>query len=287
MKEIINKKILIIGGAGFIGSNLASKLALNNDVVILDNLLSGKIENLPDNTEFYNLSSINILEIDFKKIFDFVFHFGEYARVEQSIDEYKLCFENTVSGIGNVLEFCRINSSKLIYSGSSTKFSKNGVNLSPYTFFKAQNASTVEYMCKLLSIPFAIVYFSNVYGRNEIEAGDYSTVVAKFLLAKKKNERVFITEPGTQTRAFTHINDTISAILLTALFGLGDGYVIGSSKQHSIIELCKLMDLDYDFKEANEANRMTSTINNSKIMALGWKELHSLEVYLDEEILKH
>ena len=276
-----NKNILIIGGAGFIGSSLCIELLKNNNqIVILDNLLTGKIENIPNDVTFVQNSAMNILDVVFHINFHFVFHFGEYSRVEISEYENLICFDNTMSSIGRVIEFCIINKSKLIYSGSSTKFSDHGEYLSPYTFYKAQNVKTVKYICSKYDVPFSIVYFSNVYGQSEISEGKYATVIAKFLAAKKRNKKVLVSKPGTQTRAFTHIDDTIEGIILSANKGSGDGYVIGVSKQYSIINICEMMGLEYEFVESNISNRGSSVINSQKLINLGWQPKMDLIDYI-------
>ena len=284
MEKIKNKNILITGGAGFIGSNLANILCKSNYVVVLDNLLSGRIQNLTKNVKFIHNSTDNILKINFDVIFDYVFHFGEYSRVELSTNEFLKCFENSAASIGHVIEFCTLHKCKLIYAGSSTKFSPQGQFLSPYTYCKAQNVNFVNHFCSVFQIPYAIVYFSNVYGNNELDEGPYATVVGKFLKSKISNQPVEVTSPGTQARAFTHIEDTISGIILAALYGDGDGYVIGSSKSYSIIEICRMLELEYSIVPEHPSNRLESVFDTSKISALGWREYFSLEVYLEEEL---
>jgi UDP-glucose 4-epimerase len=278
-----NKHILIIGGAGFIGSSLCSKLLkYNNKIVVLDNLLSGKLINIPNDITFIKNSAANILNINFEIKFDIVFHFGEYSRVEISENEQLICFDNTVATIGRVLEFCLNNKCKIIYSGSSTLFTENGKYLSPYTFYKSQNVETVKYICLKYRIPFSIVYFSNVYGQLEISEGRYATVIAKFLAAKKKNEKVLVSKPGTQARAFTHIDDTTDGIILSAEKGNGDGYVIGASKQYSIINICEMIGLEYELIDSNFSNRENSIIDTKKMNELGWQTKMHLPDYIKD-----
>lgn len=285
MHELItNKNILIIGGAGFIGSNLANFLVNKNTVVVVDNFLTGCASNLNHGIKVIEDSACNIMQIPFGIKFDYVFHFGEYSRVEKSVGEFLKCFENTAMTIGHVIHFCRESNCKLIYAGSSTKFADNGKNLSPYTYFKAQNVSIINHFCSKMNIPYAIVYFSNVYGNNEIEEGDYATVVAKFIKAKRIGAKVKVTSPGTQTRAFTHVNDTLFGVLLAAKYGEGDGYIIASEKKYSVLELCDLMQLDYSLCEGNDANRLSNPIDTTMIRELGWVEKENLEQYIVERI---
>ena len=116
-------KILIIGGAGFIGSHLCEAYSANHDVTSIDNYISGKTDNHIDYVEYINLDAENIISMDRK--FDIIFHFGEYSRVEQSLTKIDFVLNNNISPILNILQFAKKSSAKLIYAGSSTKFAEH------------------------------------------------------------------------------------------------------------------------------------------------------------------
>tara|TARA_B100000941_G_scaffold260115_1_gene211471 strand:+ start:216 stop:1052 length:837 start_codon:yes stop_codon:yes gene_type:complete len=277
-------KILIIGGAGFIGSHLCEAYSLNHDVTSIDNYISGKKANHIDNVEYINLDAENIISMDRK--FDIIFHFGEYSRVEQSLAKIDFVLNNNISPILNVLQFAKKSCAKLIYAGSSTKFSDNGKNKlkSPYSFSKWQNSELVKFYCELNRIPYAITYFYNVYGGRENFEGEFATVVAKFLYRKKQNKKLQVTKPGTQTRNFTHIDDTIRALLLIADKGYGDEYGIANPKSYTIKEVAEMISDQIEYISENVANRMSSELVTKKVFELGWKPNTDLTDYIKNQL---
>ena len=284
MKPILtNKKILITGGAGFIGSHLCEKLIDKNEVTSLDNYLTGSPFNHVDGVAYLEGDVKNILSIFNDRKFDIVFHFGEYSRVEQSLSEPHLTFLNSFASFHNVLEFCRVNNSKLVYSGSSTKFSNvdDPGSLSPYTFAKKRNTELLIQYGKWYSLNYAITYFYNAYGPREISSTKYATVVAKFLKLKSEGrEFAPVTYPGTQLRNFTHVFDIVSGLLLVAAQGSGDGYGIGADQAMSILDLCKEIGLKPKLKEKHSANRLDAKLNTDQIKGLGWRQEYNLTDYI-------
>ena len=277
-------KILIIGGAGFIGSHLCEAYVNEHEVTSIDNYLSGKESNHIDNVEYITLNASDISTLD--KKFDIIFHLGEYSRVEQSLSKIDFVLENNMLPMLNVLKFAKSTNAKLIYSGSSTKFADKGLNKfkSPYSFSKWQNSEFVKFYCELNKMPYAITYFYNVYGGRENSEGEFATVVAKFLYKKKKNEKLQVTKPGTQYRNFTHIDDTISALMLIAEKGYGDEYGIANPKRYSIIEVAEMISNQIEYTSENIANRMSSELMTEKILDLGWKPHNELEDYIKSNL---
>lgn len=272
--------ILIIGGAGFIGSHLCESYADNHNVISIDNYISGKKENHINKVEYIEMDAIDILSIN--KKFDLIFHLGEYSRVEQSLNKVDFVLANNSLPILNVLKFARNGQSKLIYAGSSTKFADAGVNKykSPYSFSKWQNSEMVKFYCEMNHLPYAITYFYNVYGGRENCEGEFATVIAKFLERKKQNKILQITSPGTQSRNFTYIDDTISALQLIADKGNGDEYGIANPKSYTINEVAKLISDKVEYVNENSANRMTSDVLIEKTCSLGWAPQTELSDYL-------
>ena len=277
-------KILIIGGAGFIGSHLCEAYANKHDVTSIDNYLSGKKSNHVDNVKYVNLSAVDIITIDEK--FDIIFHLGEYSRVEQSLSKSDFVLENNILPMLNVLKFAKTSNAKLIYSGSSTKFADKGLNRfkSPYSFSKWQNSELVKFYCELNKMSYAITYFYNVYGGRENSDGEFATVIAKFLQKKKKNETLQVTKPGTQYRNFTHIDDTINALMLIAEKGHGDEYGIANPKRYSIKEVAEMISDQIEYVSENVANRMSSELLTDKILKLGWKPNRELKDYIKSNL---
>ena len=277
-------KILIIGGAGFIGSHLCEAYVQNNNVTSIDNYISGKKDNHIPGVEYLNMDAKDILSI--KADFNLIFHFGEYSRVEKSLEKINFVLQNNSLPILNVLKFTKLSNAKLIYAGSSTKFADDGENKyrSPYSFSKWQNSELVKFYCELCNIPYAITYFYNVYGGRENPDGEYATVVAKFLNRYHMNKKLYVTKPGTQTRNFTYVHDTIEALKLIAEKGTGDEYGIANSTSYSIDEVAKLISTDIGYVKENPANRMSSQVITKKTLALGWKPRQELSEYIKSKL---
>lgn len=244
----------------------------------------GDLHNKPEKSSFIETSAANIGQYFEKGFFDYIFHFGEYSRVEQSLSEDLLTFENTTSTFPNILNYVKGTDTKLIYSGSSTKFSpENDVkDLSPYTYAKKANTELLKAYAHWYNIKYAIVYFYNVYGGNERGSGKYSTVVAKFKRLKEQGvETLPVTSPGTQLRNFTHIDDVISALRLIAMSGEGDGFGIGSDTAISILELCEAFGCLPELMPGHPSNRQSACIETKKTKKLGWEEKNSLINYIN------
>ncbi len=279
-----DKKILITGGAGFIGSHLAEKLAkFTNNLTCIDNYLSGCVSNHVEGASYVDGDIKTIVDIFGKQNFDYIFHFGEYSRVEKSLDEPHVALQNTYGSFASLLQFWHSSGAKLIYSGSSTKFSDDGAgrHLSPYTAAKALNTELLTDFSKWYSLPFCIVYFYNVYGGRELRDGKYSTVIGKFKrLVSQGETKLPVTTPGTQLRNFTHVDDIINGILLAAAKGAGDGYGIGSNESYSIIDVCREFGCEPEFQAASPANRMHGELRTEKIKDLGWTQKHFLKAHI-------
>ena len=257
-------KILIIGGAGFIGSHLCESYANEHIVTSLDNYISGKKNNHIHNVKYLDMDAKNILSL--QEDYDLIFHLGEYSRVENSLHKIDYVLTNNLRPILDILQFAKKSKAKLIYAGSSTKFADGGENKfkSPYAFSKWQNSELVKFYCD-----------SN---------GEFATVIAKFLERKKLNKRLKITRPGTQLRNFTHIDDTVDALKLIAANGIGDDYGIANPKSYSINEVANLISEDIEYVNENAANRLSSSIISEKTINLGWTPNKELEEYIRSKV---
>ena len=280
-----NKNVLVTGGAGFIGSNLVKLLvSLDANVTSLDNYLSGLVANHHDGCTYVTGSAANIFDFFDPNFFDLIFHFGEYSRVEPSIKFSGEALDNIYSPMAKVLEFWRKSKAKLIYSGSSTKFSEDGTgrNLSPYTFAKASNSDLVVNYANWFGLPYTLVYFYNVYGKNEIRTGDYATLIGRYKhLVSTGHSRLPVTLPGTQVRNFTHIDDVIRGIIISTINGSGDLFGIGADDAYSVLEVCRMFGCEPEYLPLNVANRMKGRVLNEKVKQLGWSQLRSLPNDID------
>lgn len=279
-----NKKILVTGGAGFVGSNLCKALVLykNTKVYSLDNYFTGKIENHTDGVQYIKGETLFIDDlINFKP--DIIFHLGEYSRVEQSFEDIEKVWKFNTQGTFAVLEFVRKTRAKLIYAGSSTKFGDNrtGSNASPYAWTKSSNTQLVKNYGTWFNIDFAITYFYNVYGKNEISEGKYATLIALFTKKMREGNPLTVVSPGTQERNFTYIEDIVRGLILVGKNGFGDGYGIGSKESYTITEIAKLFGGKIEMLPNRKGNRMSAELITKKTEALGWTPKFSIKEYIN------
>jgi UDP-glucose 4-epimerase len=278
------KKILVTGGAGFIGSHLCQRLVedKSNIVCSLDNYFTGSSLNHIQGVEYIEGSTADIKELVQIRP-DIVYHLGEYSRVEQSFDDMDKVWKFNKDGIFAVLEFVKECGAKIIYAGSSTKFGDGGLgrSASPYAWTKASNTELVQNYGIWYNVPYAITYFYNVYGPREIQSGKYATLIALFKEKMKNAKPLTVVSPGTQKRNFTHIDDIINGIVLVGENGYGDEFGIGSGEAFSIKEIADMFGGKVEMLPQRQGNRMSADVVTSKTEALGWKPTKKIRDYID------
>jgi len=270
--------IIVTGGAGFVGSNLIISLLekTNKNIISLDNYSSGNKKNhLKDNrVKYLKANTIDISKIlkkEKKKIHS-IFHFGEFARIYQSFKNFEECFKSNSIGSNAVFKFCLDNNIKLIYSATSASLGNNGddKNLSPYAFTKSKNLELLENLRKWFDFKFEVIYFYNVYGRGQIKEGDMATVVGIFEDQYEKKKPLTIVKPGTQTRRFTHINDTVKICIEAWKKNKCAQYSISHRKSYSILDLAKMFKTKIIYLKPRLGERYASALtkmsNNRNII---------------------
>lgn len=277
------KKVLVTGGAGFVGSHLCETLVSKGiyEVFSLDNYFTGRRENHIEGVTYIEGSSQDIFElIHFTP--DLIYHLGEYSRVEQSFDDVDKVFLFNVQGTQKVLEFCRKKKVKLVYAGSSTKFSDGelGKNQSPYAWSKSTNTELIKNYGKWYGLCYAIVYFYNVYGKREIHEGKYATLIALFAEKFKRKEPLPVVAPGTQKRNFTHVDDIVAGLILVGEKGEGDEFGIGSPEAYSVLEIAQMFGGNIKMIPERRGNRMNSDMICEKTIALGWSAQKHIKDYI-------
>ena len=250
-------KLLVTGGAGFIGSNLVDKLiGEGHQVAIIDNLSTGKKENLNPKAKFHKLDIRDLKKIKpvFKGV-DYVFHLAAQPRIQPSIINPVESHSHNVVGALNVLVAARdAKVKKVIYSASSSAYGdQKKLPLkedmitgpkSPYSLFKLIGEYYCELFTELYNLPTVSLRYFNVYGPRQSCEGAYATVIGIFLKQAESNQALTIVGDGTQTRDFTHVRDVVKANILAMQsnkVGKGEVINIGTGKNHSINKIASLI----------------------------------------------
>ena len=286
------KKILITGGAGFVGTNLIKLLIkkTNFDIISLDNYSSGSKKNHIKNKRIKYIRGNTIsIEKLIKKPHEInsIFHFGEFARIFQSFLKMNECLNSNTVGSNAVFNFCMKNKIKLIYSATSASLGNNGddKNLSPYAYSKSKNLELLENLKKWFGFKYEVIYFYNVYGPYQIRKGTMSTVIGIFEDHYKRKKALPVVKPGSQTRRFTHIDDTVNICYLAWKLNLCRHYSIASKKSYSILEVAKMFNTKIKYLPKRLGERYASALtkrnlSNNIIRYYGKKDLKDYINYI-------
>ena len=265
------KKIIVVtGGAGFIGSNLIDYLLKNTNfkIISIDNYSTGNKKNhLKSKNVRYlegNTLNINTILSKIKKDIHTIFHFGEFARIFQSFNKFQECLETNSTGSKEVFKFCLDNNIKLIYSATSASLGNKGKdeNLSPYAFTKAKNLELLNNLKKWFKFKYEVIYFYNVYGPKQISKGNMATVIGIFQECVQKKRPLPVVRPGTQSRKFTHIDDTINVCIEAWKKNKCRHYSIYNKTSYTILEVAKMFNSKIVFLPKRKGERYSSALTN-------------------------
>ena len=273
------KKIIIVtGGAGFVGSNLIELLIkkTNQKIISLDNYSTGTKKNhIKSNRVKYirgNTRQISKILSKYRNKIDSIFHFGEFARIYQSFNSFNECYNSNSIGSKSVFKFCLDNNIRIIYSATSASLGDKGndKNLSPYAFTKAKNLELLQNLKKWFKFRFEVIYFYNVYGPRQIKKGPMSTVIGIFEDHYINNKTLPVVKPGTQTRRFTHVDDTIKVCYEAWVKNRCKYYSISNKKSYSILDVAKMFKSKTKLLKSRPGERYASALtkisNNNKIL---------------------
>ena len=271
--------IIVTGGAGFVGSNLIKLLIkkTKKKIISLDNYSSGKFSNHIQNSnrvKYIKGDTVKISELlrKYKNNTHSIFHFGEFARIYQSFKNFDECFKSNSIGTKAVFKFCLDNKIKLIYSATSASLGNSGKdkNLSPYAFTKSKNLELLENLKNWFNFKFEIIYFYNVYGPNHIKSGPMATVIGIFEEKFRKKKPLPIVRPGTQTRRFTHVTDTVNVCYEAWKANKCRHYSISHNRSYSIIDVANMFQGKKTFLKSRPGERYASALTkisyNNKII---------------------
>ena len=265
------KKIVITGGAGFVGTNLIKYFLKKTKfkIISIDNYSSSTRKNhiKSSRVKYIKAHTKNINSVLNPKRIHSIFHFGEFARIYQSFLQMDKCIESNSIGTNAVINFCLKNKIKLIYSATSASLGNKGKdkNLSPYAFTKSKNLELLENMKKWFNFKYEIVYFYNVYGPNQISKGNMATVIGIFEELYKKNKPLPVVRPGTQSRRFTHIDDTVYVCYIAWKKNLSRHYSISHKESFSITKVAKMFKSKIKYLPSRPGERYASALTNMNL----------------------
>ena len=292
----IKNKIIVTGGAGFVGTNLIKFFLKKTKfkIISIDNYSSGKKSNhiKSSRVKYINGKTINIFKlIKNPKEIKSIFHFGEFARIYQSFLKMNECLDSNTIGSNSVFNFCLKNKIKLIYSATSASLGNNGndKNLSPYAFSKSKNLELLENLKKWFNFKYEVIYFYNVYGPHQISRGPMSTVIGIFEDHYKRSKPLPVVKPGTQSRRFTHIDDTVNICYLAWKKNLCRHYSIANKKSYSILQVAKFFNTKIKFLPKRAGERYASALINKNLSNKIYKHFGkiSLKDYINNFVIKN
>ena len=290
-------KIIVTGGAGFIGSNLVDALIeKGHEVLVIDNLSTGRKENLNSKAKFFEKDLRNFEEI--RPIFDgvdFVFHEAALPRIPLSIQKPKETNDINIGGTLNALIASKeAGVKKFIYAASSSAYGRKVelpmqedmpcAPVNPYGLQKYVGELYCKVFNEIYGLPTVSLRYFNVYGPRQPKEGAYVPVIGRFLTQRKEGQPLTITGDGTQTRDFTHVFDLVGANILameSEKVGKGEVINIGSHHNHSINELAKLISdkVAYIPLPAGEMHDTLADISKAKEL-LGWEPKENMEDFI-------
>ncbi len=267
----MKKNLLVVtGGSGFVGSNLIKFLVKKTKfkIVSIDDYSSGikKNEIKSKRVKYLRGHTKNVYSLldKYKKNIHSLFHFGEFSRIYQSFIYMNKCIQSNTIGSNAVFDFCLKNKIKLIYSATSASLGNKGKdkNLSPYAFTKAKNLEFLENLKKWFNFKYEVIFFYNVYGPGQIKKGQMATVIGIFEDHYLKNKPLPVVRPGSQSRRFTHINDTIQTCYYAWRKNKSRFYSISNKESYSILEVAKMFESKTNFLPHRKGERYASALTN-------------------------
>ena len=281
------KKIIVItGGAGFVGSNLISLLIKKTkfDIISIDDYSSGNKKNHIQNkrVKYIKSHTKNISKVlsPYKKKINSLFHFGEFARIYQSFFKMNECINSNTIGSHEVFNFCLLNKIKLIYSATSASIGNKGddKNLSPYAFTKAKNLEMLENLKRWYQFKFEIVYFYNVYGPKQISTGSMATVIGIFENQYKNKKSLTVVKPGSQSRRFTHVQDTVDVCFYAWKKNKCRHYSISNKKSYTILQVAKMFNTKVKLLPPRRGERYASALTSLNLSNKVFKKFGKIKL---------
>jgi len=272
-------KVLVTGGAGFIGTNIIKRLLKDgHEVESLDNYTTGLKQNELKDCTYWIGDIQNIY--DLATNFDVVFHMAAIGRIQPSFDNPEDYINTNFNGTYEVVKFCTENNIPLIYAGSSSKHSGRYKN--PYTFSKDIGEDIIKLYQTHFGLKASIARFYNVYGPYQLLEGDYTTLIGRWLNNIEKGIRCEIYGDGEQRRDFTHVNDIVEAlVLIMQKNAYGHEFELGRGQNISLNEIVEMLNINVIYKEGKPGEARNTLCESTLAReVLGWTPKINLNEYL-------
>ena len=280
------KKILVTGGAGFIGYNLVNRLVSEGaEVYVVDNFSTGLKENKIKGATYKHCDIRNITNYKFiEEGIDVVYHLAALARIQPSFLEPIEYFETNATGTMKLAKWCAENNIPIVYAGSSSHHSGKFKN--PYTFSKDVAEEILSLFQKHYGLKFTTTRFYNVYGPHHLKEGEYCTVIGKWENAIENGEPITVYGNGTKTRDFTHVDDIVDALIRIVDQNVWNTiFELGRGQAYSIKEVAEMFNpvtgITYKDDKPGEALNTLCDTSYAKTM-LGWNPTKNLKDYINQ-----
>lgn len=272
-------KVLVTGGAGFIGTNIIKRLLKDgHEVESLDNYTTGLKQNELKDCTYWIGDIQNIY--DLATNFDVVFHMAAIGRIQPSFHNPEDYINTNFNGTYEVVKFCTENNIPLIYAGSSSKHSGRYKN--PYTFSKDIGEDIIKLYQTHFGLKASVARFYNVYGPYQLLEGDYTTLIGRWLNNIEKGIRCEIYGDGEQRRDFTHVNDIVEAlVLIMQKNAYGHEFELGRGQNISLNEIVEMLNINVIYKEGKPGEARNTLCESTLAKeVLGWDPKINLNEYL-------
>ena len=275
-------RILVTGGAGFVGTNLIKRLVVQgHDVTSIDNYSTGNKDN---HIEGCHYIEADITTYSFSIVYDIVYHMAAIARIQPSFENPKKYIDTNFNGTYNIVRYCTKNNIPLIYAGSSSHHSGKFKN--PYTFSKDLGEEIIKLYQEHYELKASIARFYNVYGPYQLTEGGYTTLIGRWLNNIQNNIQCEIYGDGEKRRDFTHVDDIVDGLIrIMKQQAYGHIFEFGREKNYSVNEVATMFRIKpiYGPDKPGEAQNTLSDSSLAKDI-LAWEPKINLIDYINGKI---
>lgn len=278
-------KILITGGAGFIGTNLIKNLLLDGHTIVsIDNYHTGLKTNHQTGATYIEFDIRNIDDYSVWGEFDMIYHLAAIARIQPSFKNPEDYFTTNATATLKIAKYCCKNNIPLIYTGSSSHHSGKFKN--PYTFSKDIGEEIIQLFQEHYNLKATIARFYNVYGPYQLLEGGYTTLIGRWINNINNNQKCIIYGNGEKRRDFTHVDDIVNAlILILEKQSWNHIFELGKGKNYSIKEIADMFGCEIEYKDNKPGEALITLCTDTLAKdLLGWEPKHNIEDYIKNYI---